>query len=171
MYGYEDHLDGSAELSHDSGEDDSPDEDVDEEAHTALKRELETCLSSKFAAGAFATWLHAHSYVNPGLHIEGLGRIGLPISSPECQRMITMARKAPFGKGSETIVDQSVRKTWEIDGSLITMQHPGYKDWLDRTLKEVVATLGVDTATSAIAAPLYKLLIYEKDSHFSPHRE
>lgn len=49
---------------------------------------------------------------NPGLTIEGLGRFGVALSQPEVRRIISKCRHAPFGKGSDTIVDTAVRNTW-----------------------------------------------------------
>lgn len=57
---------------------------------------------------------------NPVLSIDGLGTLGLPLSTREADTIKTFAKKAPFGKADKTIVDKSVRDTWEIDASKVT---------------------------------------------------
>lgn len=38
--------------------------------------------------------------INPGLHIDGVGSVGMPISEHDVQRMISVSRQAPFGKAA-----------------------------------------------------------------------
>ncbi len=47
----------------------------------------------------------------PGLHVEGVGDILLPISDAQAKLLVTVADQAPHGKGMETIIDTSVRNT------------------------------------------------------------
>lgn len=57
---------------------------------------------------------------NPVLSIDGLGVLGLPLSTREAAAIKTFSKQAPFGKADKTIVDKSVRDTWEIDASKVT---------------------------------------------------
>lgn len=54
---------------------------------------------------------------NPGIEVEDLGIIGLPLSVRKAQPLISKCRQSPFGKVEETIVDDSVRKSWELNPS------------------------------------------------------
>lgn len=105
--------------------------------------------------------------VNPGLHVEGVGGIGMPISSHDAQRLIQVSRQAPFGKGAETLVDTSVRNTWEIDAAQIRCQHPKWSTIEQRILEDVSQKLGLPDPDN-VQAQLYKLLIYEEGAMFKP---
>lgn len=52
---------------------------------------------------------------NPLLDLEGPGTIGLPLSSRDAAAIRSSSQQAPFGKGERTVVDKSVRDTWEMD--------------------------------------------------------
>ena len=77
--------------------------------------------------------------INPGLCIEGVGSIGLPISEHDVQRLISTSHQAPFGKGRETFVDTSVRKTWEIDSDRMRLNHPKWTVQLEAIVDDVKA--------------------------------
>ena len=56
---------------------------------------------------------------NPGLHIEKLGTIGLPLGTRDANAIISICEQAPFGQGERTVVDTEVRDTWQLDGSQV----------------------------------------------------
>lgn len=88
-----------------------------------VKAAIEASLEAIDSEGSFAA-KGAFGEANPGVEIKGLGRFGVPLSPSEISRIIERSRQAPFAKGSDTIVDISVRKTREIDASRIKLQHP-----------------------------------------------
>lgn len=108
---------------------------------------------------------------NPGLEIEKLGSFGLPLAQSEISRIIESSRRAPFGKGSETIVDTSVRRTWEIDASRIKLRHPKWQAQHESILKDVCNQLGIPRGSEHVRAELYKLLVYEEGAMFKPHKD
>lgn len=57
------------------------------------------------ACGGEATQLPAQ----PGLTITDIGVVSLPITQPTAKEIIKVARRAPYGKGSKTVVDTKVR--------------------------------------------------------------
>ena len=46
----------------------------------------------------------------PGLEVEGLGTVGLPLSKGQARALIRKCRQAPYGKGTQTLVDTNVRR-------------------------------------------------------------
>ena len=46
---------------------------------------------------------------NPGLFVQGIGKIGLPLSDRDAADLCRVGHEAPFGKGSETFVDPYAR--------------------------------------------------------------
>ena len=52
---------------------------------------------------------------DPGLEVEGLGRVPVPLKRGIAKALIVTCRVAPYGKGTETLIDTRVRKTFELD--------------------------------------------------------
>jgi hypothetical protein len=50
----------------------------------------------------------------PGIEVQGVGPVCLPIVPDTAEKLISVAKHAPFGKGFETVVDLTVRKCWQI---------------------------------------------------------
>lgn len=108
----------------------------------------------------------------PAVLINGVaGRLGYPLCWQQAKCIIEGATLAPFGKGTETIVDSDVRKTWQVDACDITIAD----SWLNASLPKLVEVacekLGCDMATHKISANLYKLLLYEEGGHFKRHKD
>lgn len=100
------------------------------------------------------------------MFITGLGLVGLPLSEYDAKRMISAANLAPFGHGRRTVVDKTVRDTWEIDPEKITFVNPAWKKHVDVTIcAEVCTALGVSASVSKME--LYKLLLYETGSQYA----
>ncbi len=106
----------------------------------------------------------------PGLRIKGFGEVSFPINKNQSQSLISISKKAPFGKGSKTIYDESIRKVQEIDAASISFHNPEWIPFLERIVAKVKKGLGIDKEKS-VNANLYKLLIYEPDSFFLPHKD
>jgi hypothetical protein len=64
------------------------------------------------------------TYTNPGIKIKGVDKIGLPLSPRDIDAVKQASHRAPFGKGTKTIIDESVRKTWQIDAADLTCSNP-----------------------------------------------
>jgi hypothetical protein len=82
---------------------------------------------------------------------------------------IQLAHKARFGKGGETILDENVRKTLEIDANKVTLTNPRWEGALTKLVATVASGLGRDPGSTR--ANLYKLLLYEPGGFFKPHRD
>lgn len=106
----------------------------------------------------------------PGLRIVGFGEVSFPINKDQSQSLIGISQKAPFGKGSKTIYDESVRKVREIDAELISFHNPEWLPFLNTIINQVKKGLGFEKQNE-IQANLYKLLIYESGSFFLPHKD
>ena len=66
-------------------------------------------LSSQFCASGSLT------PVLPGLEVDGVGKVGVPVSAADAQRLIAQAAQAPYGRGDATIVDTKVRQVWQLE--------------------------------------------------------
>lgn len=104
----------------------------------------------------------------PRLTVAGVGTISLPLLPVQAQELIQVADPAPYGRGTETLVDPAVRRTWQIDAARVTLSGTRWLQDLDAVVERVRQGLGVQ---GAIAAELYKLLLYDAGSFFVPHRD
>lgn len=104
----------------------------------------------------------------PRLRVEGVGTIALPLLPVQAQQLIDVAEQAPYGRGSETLVDTEVRRTWQIDAAQLSLEGQRWQDDLATLLPRIAEGLGV---TGQVEADLYKLLIYDQGSFFVSHRD
>ena len=105
----------------------------------------------------------------PALEVEGLGTVGLPLPKAQARALIRRCRQAPYGKGTQTVVDTDVRRVWEMDPAQFELTNPKWEALIGSILDEVKQHLGLEECK--LSAHLYKLLLYEKGSFFLPHRD
>ncbi|MCR6641697.1 MAG: hypothetical protein NVV82_22575 [Sporocytophaga sp.] len=116
--------------------------------------------------GSFAT-SGADTIIIPGLHIQGIGEVSIPLLPSQAKEIIQLANKAPFGMGSKTIIDTNVRSAWEIDAGQISFLNKDWFGFLTKITKKVKEGLGIEN--SEVIPSLYKFLIYEEGDFFLPH--
>ena len=128
-----------------------------------LKKQLSQCLKeiNGNGSGHFATAGTLPNAFNPGLNVHGLGIIGLPLSKREAVALSKACHQAPFGKGSETI----------IDADQFELQNPAWQITLDQAVQQVASALGVAGGSMSMRAEPYKLLLYEEGAFFESHTE
>ena len=86
---------------------------------SAIKQGICQALSKVGRANPFSCSDVLELCPNPTLHVKGVGSIGLPLSNRDAKAISksSATRRSPFGKGSDTVVDLSVRKSWQVDPS------------------------------------------------------
>lgn len=105
----------------------------------------------------------------PGLDVKGIGPIGLPLGKAQARELIQQCQQAPYGKGTETVVDTDVRRVWELDPASFELTNPQWQAFIDSIVADVRTDLGLGDLK--LKAHLYKLLVYEKGSFFLPHKD
>ncbi|KAM5348797.1 hypothetical protein ACJ41O_008620 [Fusarium nematophilum] len=135
--------------------------------YTGWRGQFLEALDSIQAAGKIATFNHYTAFANPGLTIEEDRLIPLPLAENDAQAIKSVCRQAPFGRGDETLVDTSVRNTWELDPSQFQLANPQWAGFLESILKDTAKGLGLPQIT----AKPHKLLLYEQGSFFKRHKD
>jgi len=107
-------------------------------------------------------------FVLPGLHLDPLGEISFPLHPIMAEALKEHCEAAPYGKGEDTIRDDSVRKCWQIDSLKFNLSNPAWEKFIEKTSKAVATDLGIP---GKVSAEPYKFLLYEKGGHFLPHRD
>ncbi|KAF5606868.1 2OG-Fe(II) oxygenase superfamily [Fusarium subglutinans] len=94
------------------------------------------------------------------ISVNDVGAISLPLGEAQARQIIKQARQAPYGKGSETIVDTAVRNTWELDPTQFTINWLRWPALLQQVCQMVTEKMGINTP---IRAELYKMLLYDTE--------
>jgi hypothetical protein len=105
----------------------------------------------------------------PGLEVEGLGAVRLPLGKAQARKLIKLCRQAPYGKGTETVVDTAVRRVWELDPKRFRLTNPKWDDLVASIVAGVQQKLGLEDYK--LSTHLYKLLVYDEGSFFLAHRD
>ena len=103
-----------------------------------------------------------------GLNVNNIGTVSFPLQTEQAKQLIAQAHQAPFGWGEQTLVDTQIRKVWELNAEQFTITNPQWQTQLNTICHSLQTELGIK---DEIVADIYKLLIYEKDSFFLPHRD
>lgn len=98
----EDRSDSDISMESDASEDIADPEDI--------KANICYALDNVRSAGEFAVFQPIAQGFNPGLDIQGLGPVGLSLSPRDTKAIVEICHRSPFGKGTKTLVDTSVRK-------------------------------------------------------------
>ncbi|KAL8707410.1 MAG: hypothetical protein Q9220_007555 [cf. Caloplaca sp. 1 TL-2023] len=122
-------------------------------------------------SGSFAAFGAIDSFVNPGISVDPIGIVRLPLSGDDAQSLVQTSQRAPFGKGNQTVVDESIRMTWQIDAANVRFLNEEWQSCLNQILERVAQELGIAAGASGIRAELHKMLLYEKGAMFKPHQD
>jgi hypothetical protein len=114
-----------------------------------------------FAAGECALHL-------PLIEVEGIGPIALPLLPAQAVQLLAAAELAPYGRGADTVVDTSVRRTWQISADRVRIRGKHWPAMLDGIVERAAMGLG---AGVGVEAELYKLLVYDEGCFFLEHRD
>ncbi|MBA3900587.1 MAG: 2OG-Fe(II) oxygenase [Bacteroidetes bacterium] len=133
-----------------------------------IKGQLFELLESIQGNGSFET-SGIEKITSPGLRIKGIGEIGIPITQMQIAEIIKISQKAPFGKGSKTITDTSIRSAWELDSDKLSFHNEDWKGFMEKVLKKTKEGLGIES--NSVTASLYKLLVYEEGDFFLSHKD
>jgi hypothetical protein len=132
------------------------------------REELAQALAMIDRSGAFFVSGSAPALL-PGLEVDGLGPIGLPLGAKQAKDLIKLCEQAPYGKGTKTAVDTSVRRVWRMAPDRFRLTNPDWERFLAETVAKVQQGLGLEK--QKLGSHLYDLLLYEPGSFFLPHRD
>ena len=97
----------------------------DELSLTSIRDQLRYCLADVKYVGSFTASQARQRIVDPGLHVNDVGSISLPLRSADAKEIMTAGSQAPFGRGSKTVVDMEFRNTKELNTSQFELRNPG----------------------------------------------
>lgn len=86
------------------------------------------------------------------------------VTDETVKRLVACATPAPFGRGTETVVDETVRKAVEIPGDRLTIESSSYTTPTDS--KTISSALRTSLHYKVVP---YKMHIYPEGGHFDQH--
>ena len=105
---------------------------------------------------------------SPRIEVDGVGPVALPLLQVQIEALMAAAERAPYGRGEETVYDEKVRRTWQIEAGRV---HIGGRHWaqsLDAMVAKAAEGLGV---AGPVQAEFNKLLAYGEGDFFVSHRD
>lgn len=107
--------------------------------------------------------------IAPGLQVAGLGPIGLPLKPSAAKRLLAEGTPASYGKGTQTLIDTSVRNAFAWAPKRFTITNPQWDQAIQQVTRASADQLGLPG--ERLEAHLYKLLVYGKGGFFLRHRD
>lgn len=104
------------------------------------------------------------------LEVRGVGAIKLPVTQAQARQLCAISRPARYGQGERTLLDRTVRDTWEVPRTRVKIDK---RRW-NRTLAPVVDQLGTELglpAGSRLRAELHSMLVYAPGQFFLAHQD
>jgi len=106
--------------------------------------------------------------IDPHINVDDLGFVRMPLTPSAAKRLMAVCQQAPYGKGTQTLVDKKVRNAFELSPSKFKLSHE-WQQAIEQALANIATQLGLPA--DRLAARLYKLLIYGKGGFFLRHRD
>lgn len=105
-----------------------------------------------------------------GLEVRGVGPVKLPVSEEQARQLCALGRSARYGKGDQTLVDPTVRNTWEIPTSRVKIDKRRWAKTLAPVLERLRADLGLPDGCT-LEAELHSMLVYAPGQFFVRHQD
>ena len=105
----------------------------------------------------------------PGLRLEGLGMVALPLDDEQAEAMAARGTQAGYGKGVHTVQDPAVRRVLRFPPELVQFTNPAWDGWLATAVKRLATPLGL--TDQGLVPVLHELLLYRPGDFFLPHRD
>ncbi|MCB1915544.1 MAG: 2OG-Fe(II) oxygenase [Rhodocyclaceae bacterium] len=99
------------------------------------------------------------------VEIDGAGRLALPVSEGQAERLSAISRPARFGRRQETLLDASVRDCGEIAADDLKLR------WRDGVLAALLSEVAQGLGAVSLEAEAHNLLIYGPGQFFKPHQD
>ena len=107
----------------------------------SINDELAAVLQDVRTPGDFYAAGHCGLHV-PLIEVAGAGPIALPLLPAQASQLIAVAERAPYGRGGETLVDTSVRSSWQIGADRVRIAGKRWAVMLDSVVERAAAGLG-----------------------------
>ncbi|KAE8990543.1 hypothetical protein PR002_g21123 [Phytophthora rubi] len=105
----------------------------------------------------------------PGLFVDGVGQIPVPLTEDYATKLIDKCEKSPYGHNFDTKMDDSVRNSWQLQPDRVKFKNPLWQSGVDKLTQVIAERLGYKSVS--MECKLYKLLVYGEGGHFLKHQD
>ena len=124
--------------------------------------------SGGFATGGLLSYTDLSN--SPLIHVNGFGLLPFPLIKTTVDSIKPLCKQSPYGMGEETLVDITVRNSFQLDPSQFEIKNELFSAQLNKLIqKKIRSDLGLEGAN--IYGKIYKLLIYETGGKFDEHKD
>lgn len=95
--------------------------------------------------------------------------LSLPFTEYVFEKFLKKFQKSPFGRGSDTIIDENFRKSYELSSDKVHLSQE-FLDVIDANILPQIQS-NLCPENSFITYDFYKLVVYEKGGFFKPHKD
>lgn len=135
---------------------------------TSARARIAQLLTGAESTGSFTAETSAPA-AGVTLSVAGVGPVRFPVGAAQERKLVSVARPAMFGLGEATLIDPSVRDTWELTAEQVSLGG-NWERVLEEALVEVHEGLGLPRG-ARLRAELHALLVYGPDQFFMPHQD
>ncbi|RAW37808.1 hypothetical protein PC110_g5955 [Phytophthora cactorum] len=107
--------------------------------------------------------------ITPGLFVNEVGNIPLPLAPEHAEKLISICEKSPFGHNMDTKMDESVRKSWQLQPDQLEFRNPSWQAGMEKLTETIATRLGYKGVP--LNCVLCKLLVYGEGGHFLKHQD
>lgn len=94
------------------------------------------------------------------VNVNKIGHLIYPLTTEVIQSLIALAEPAKYGLKEQTILDESVRKVWEIKPTKFKILKMGWRKGFEPLLDGIKRDLGLSDETR-LSVDLHNMLVYE----------
>lgn len=132
-------------------------------------RAIGELLATVAPAGAFAA-RRTGPTADLMIDVDEVGPIRLPVTPEQAQRLCEVARPARYGRREQTLLDATVRDTWEIPPERVRVDERRWGLALPGVLESLRSELGLPPDCE-LSARLHSMLVYAPGQFFARHQD
>ncbi|OWZ05143.1 hypothetical protein PHMEG_00022822 [Phytophthora megakarya] len=127
-------------------------------------------IETETTAGEFSFGGQADTLpVAPGLFVDEVGAIALPLRSDLAEKLVAKCEKSPFGRKLDTMMDENIRKSWQLAPDQVEIRNPLWHTGMEKLSETIAGRLGYKGVP--MQCILYKMLVYGEGGHFVKHQD
>ena len=139
----------------------SSDDEAPTQADLSIQKKFSECLDEVHHQHPSVVFGTRCNPVNPGLHIDGFGTLGLPLSDQDAASLAHATERLMSGDVGDLATSSCTRS---ISANQIGLRNLAWNDFANAIFKDVLKEFGLDPESSHITAELARLTIQRKGS-------
>ncbi|KAL8778295.1 MAG: hypothetical protein Q9213_007482 [Squamulea squamosa] len=136
-----------------------------------IKSQLRQCLSNMKYVGNFASYQTSQVHADPGLHVNGIGNISLPLRGSDAASIFEAAQHTLHARDHESAVEILTRGAQRLAPNSFQLRNPAWQQYVQDVVTVLGKDLGLQDSPAKVKVELHNLLLYKKGDNFKPEVE